>query len=285
MSESFAIVTPSFAPDFERCRLLVESVQRHVAAHVPHYVVVDRRDERLFSRLRSSRTHLVTKQDILPSWLHQVPFSKRWWLSLRGLPVRGWIVQQITKLSVPDICSAETCIFVDSDAFFVRSFDPKNSIKNGRLPMFRELLPETRRHNDEWHRVAARLLGLPTRDRYSTNYVTQLVTWRRENVLALHRYLEATLGRPWVECLIGQPVLSEYVLYGVFCEHILGDSSGHYFEARADTLNYWKTEKLGRRELEILRDRLLPEHVAIMVSTKSNTPVRDIRRVFGLEPA
>lgn len=285
MSGSFAIITPSFAPDFERCRLLAESVLRHAAGHVDHYIVVDRRDEKLFSSLRSSRTHLVLKQDVLPSWLYQLPLSTRWWLSLKGLPVRGWIIQQITKLSVAEICAADTFLFLDSDAFLVRSFDPRDSIKNGRQPMFREILPEAKAHNDEWHRVAAQLLGLPCQDRYLTNFVTQLVTWRRENVLALHRQIEDSTGRSWIESLTGFQALSEYVLYGVFCEHVLGERSGHYFEPRADTLNYWKTEELGERELQQLRGRLLPEHVAIMVSTKSNTPVSAIRRVFGLEIA
>jgi hypothetical protein len=285
MSGSFAIITPSFAPDFERCRLLAESVLRHAAEHVEHYIVVDRRDQPLFSRLSSARPRIVLKEDILPWWLHALPLSRRWWISLRGMPVRGWIVQQIVKLSAPEICGADTYLFLDSDAFLVRPYDPRRWIKDGRFPMFREVLAEERSHNDEWHRVAARLLGVPEHTSYLTNYVTQLVTWRRENVLKLHRHLEDRLSRYWVESLLKLYALSEYVLYGVYCEHVLGESSGHYFEATPDTLNYWKTKKLSDAELEVLRARLRPEHVAIMVSTKSNTPVEAIRRVFGIEPA
>jgi len=285
MNGSFAIITPSFAPDFERCRLLAESVLRHAAEHVEHYIVVDRRDEALFSTLLSARTHIVLKEDVLPWWLHALPLSRKWWISLKGMPVRGWIVQQIVKLSAPEICGADTYLFLDSDAFLVRGYDPREAVKDGRYPMFRELLLQERAHNDEWHRVAARLLGLPQHDRYRTNFVTQLVTWRRENVLKLQRHIEDRLGLSWIESLLKLYVLSEYVLYGVYCEHVLGESSGHYFEATPDTLNYWKTKKLGEAELEALRASLRPEHVAIMVSTKSNTPVSAIRRVFGLEPA
>jgi hypothetical protein len=285
MSGAFAIITPSFAPDFERCQLLAESVLRHAAPHVEHCIVVDRNDERLFSRLRSPRTRIVCKEDVLPRWLRRLPVQSKWWLNLKGLPVRGWIIQQITKLSAPEISDADTFLFLDSDAFLVRAYDPRDSIKDGRQPMFREILPEQRAHNDEWHRVAAELLGLPQEEHYLTNYVTQLVTWRRENVLRLRRQIEDGTGRSWIESLLGFHALSEYVIYGVFCEHILGESSGHYLESRPDTLNYWKTEKLGEKELERLRESLRPEHIAIMVSTKSNTPVTAIRRVFGLSPA
>jgi hypothetical protein len=285
MSGSFAIITPSFEPDFERCQLLAESVLRHAAAHVQHYIIVDRRDERLFSSLRSARTHIVRKEDVLPWWLRRLPLSSRWWLNLKGLPVRGWIIQQLTKLSVPEICGADTFLFLDSDAFLVRAYDPRDAAKDGVYPMFRELLPRETPYNDEWHRAAAKLLGLPVQEHYSTNYVTQLVTWRRDNVLKLQRHIEDRTSRPWVESLLGFHALSEYVLYGVFCEHVLGASSGHYFESRPDTLNYWKPARLGEAELESLRRSLLPEHVAIMVSTKSNTSVTAIRRVFGLESA
>ena len=285
MDGSFAIITPSFAPDFERCQLLAESVLRHAAPHVEHCIVVDRRDERLFSSLRSPRTRIVCKEEILPWWLRRLPLQSRWWLSLKGAPVRGWIIQQITKLSAPDICGADTYLFLDSDAFLVRPYDPQKSVRDGRYPMFREILPRQTQHNDEWHRVAAELLGLPLENHYLTNFVTQLVTWRRENVLRLQRHIEDRTGRSWVESLLGFHALSEYVLYGVFCERILGESSGHYFAARPDTLNYWKTKQLGETELESLRESLKPEHVAIMVSTKSNTPVGAIRRVFGLNPA
>src|ERR1700677_4667311 len=99
---SFAIVTPSYYRDFPHCRLLVESVGAHVPRDIPHFIVVDRRDEALFSGLRSPRTHLVLKEDVLPGWLRQIPFARRWWLSAKSLPVRGWIVQQLVKLSVSE---------------------------------------------------------------------------------------------------------------------------------------------------------------------------------------
>ncbi len=59
----YAIITPSHAPDFERCRVLVESTRLH-APDLDHYLVVERRDQRLFTDLRGPRTHVVVKEDV-----------------------------------------------------------------------------------------------------------------------------------------------------------------------------------------------------------------------------
>jgi hypothetical protein len=283
MHPSIALITPSFAPDLERCRLLAESVERHVAAHVEHYIVVDRRDERAFRPLAARRTHVVVKQDFLPGWLVQLPVSRRWWVQAdaRRL-VRGWVVQQVTKLSASRIAPADVFVFVDSDTFFIRPYDPADTLRDGLVPMFRELLPKSDAFNDDWHRVAARLLGLPEQACYLTNYVTQLVTWRRDNLLALHKRIEDITGCSWPHAIGACRTVSEYALYGVFCESVLGAASGHYFDERIDMLHYWKTDALGETQLRELKDALLPQHVGMMISAKSHTPVPLIRRVFGL---
>src|SRR6202043_589722 len=100
-SHSYALVTPSFNLDAERCRLLVESVDRWVAPGVRHYLVVDRRDLTLFNSMRTARTEVLVVEDITPRWLIRVPAIRRFWLSLRSPPVRNWIMQQVIKLSIP----------------------------------------------------------------------------------------------------------------------------------------------------------------------------------------
>lgn len=99
MSRPFAIVTPSYAPDYEPCRLLAETVTRCVTPAFEHYIVVDRRDLKLFAGLSSPRTHIVAKQEVLPWFLHQAPWTANWWINVKGLPVRGWVLQQVIKLS------------------------------------------------------------------------------------------------------------------------------------------------------------------------------------------
>lgn len=277
---TYALVTPSHAPDFERCRVLVESVRRHAAAF-DHHLVVDRCDLRLFAPLAGPRTHVLTTEDVIPSWLHRVPFFPKWWLNLTGRPTRGWIVQQIVKLSVDAFTRADVLLFCDSDCFFIRPFDPHAAERDGRVPLFVETLPRHVDFNAVWLARAAEVCGLPLEPGCRRNYVSNAVTWRRANVLALHRRIEEVTGRPWAEALCALPTLSEYTLYGVFCERVLGAASGQYADSHINILPYWDPTPLDEPALAALRARLRPEHVGVMVSSKSGTPIAAIQRAFA----
>ena len=278
---SYAIVTPSWAPDFERCRLLAESVRRHLPEGVHHYILIDRCDKSLFACLEGSRTHLILKQDVLPKWLIHVPRRRKWWISLKGLPVRGWIIQQLAKLSVNKAVVADVYIFVDSDAFFMRDYDPASTIVDGKLPLFRQQKEEVRvAWNIRWHQVAARLLGLEPRDSYDTSYVGHAMYWKRENLEKLQARIQEVTGKPWISAVARQLYLSEYVLYGVFVEHILGDSSGQYFRSSEESLNYWSESPIDEAGLRELKSNIAPNVSLVMVSAKAPVSVEAIRRVF-----
>jgi hypothetical protein len=278
---SAAIITPSFRLDLDRCRLLSESVQRWVPAAVHHYIVVDRRDRDLFASLKSSRTSLVCVEDVIPWWILRIPKVRRFWLSLKTLPIRNWMLQQIVKLSASRIASEDELVFVDSDVFFVRPFDPREAVRDARIPLFREYGPQLQlASNQRWHETAARLIGLEPQQSYLTSYVGNMITWSGRNLRRLHDRIEQTTGRSWIEALSRLPVLSEYVLYGMFCECVLGDASGHYFESTINSLCYWNNQPLGTQELQELKSKLAPEHVAVMISAKAKVPMESIRSVF-----
>jgi len=199
---SCAIITPSFRTDFEQCRLLTETVRAHVAPHVKHYLTVDRRDGRLFAELGGPRTEILYVEDVVPSWIRRPPFARRWWLSLKTLPIRNWMLQQIVKLSIAKVVPTDVLIFVDSDVFFVRPYDPRSLVRDGQLPLFREYGEALRTEfNVRWHRVGARLFGLEPKDDYLTSYVGNIITWRARNVSLLHEHIEKVTGRSWIESL------------------------------------------------------------------------------------
>ena len=69
LTPSAAVVTASYAPDFERCRLLCETMDRHVTGVARHYILVEHRDVALFRQLEGSRRTVVDERDLLPRWL------------------------------------------------------------------------------------------------------------------------------------------------------------------------------------------------------------------------
>ena len=67
-----AVVTASYADDFERCRLLCDSMDALVENATDHFILVDKDDFQLFSQLDGARRHVVNELDILPRWLHSM---------------------------------------------------------------------------------------------------------------------------------------------------------------------------------------------------------------------
>jgi hypothetical protein len=280
-SHSYALITPSFRLDFDRCKLLVESAERWVAPHVHHFLVIDRRDVPMFRPLGSSRTSILVVEDIIPPWLFRLPGTRRFWFSFRTLPVRNWILQQIVKLSIPSAVDKYVLLCTDSDVFFVAPYDPHELERGGKVPLFVETGQRGLiKSNDEWHRVAASLLGLEPEPSYDTNYIGNVIPWRRDTGLALQRRIAEVAGKPWQLALTQKLVFAEYILYGMFSHRFPEHSDGQWDDGTLRTLTYWGTTPLDIAGLEQLKAQRLPHHHSVMVSAKSRTSVADIRKVF-----
>jgi hypothetical protein len=279
----FALITPSFRGDFERCALLVESVSRHVPGSVPHYLVVDRRDVAMFRALDSRSTRLLVVEDVIPWWIMRIPTVRRFWWSWRSWPIKNWILQQIVKLSVPRVVSEQTLFYVDSDVFFVRKFDPESLLRDGKAPLFcepirRGLIP----YNDRWHAVASGLLGIPVEASYETNFIGNIICWRRSTAMALTEHVARVANRHWIPAFASAWRLSEYVLYGLYVTRVSKEAAAQQYSDPVDrTLCYWDTKPMNEDDLQRFRDRLEAPKLAAMISAKSQTGVRAIRKVFG----
>jgi hypothetical protein len=281
---SYALVTPSYWMDVERCRLLVESVERWVVPGVRHYLIIARRDLPLFKPMLTARSELVVVEEIIPTWLFRVPGLRRFWLSLRTRPVKNWVLQQIVKLSVPAVVPEDVLLYADSDMFFIAPFDPQSLERNGTVPLFLEtgqrgLIPS----NDKWQAVASRLLDLPAERDCDTNYVGQLIWWRRQNALAAVNRVQQVSGKQWQRAIAPLSAFSEYILYGLYSDRILAEKSGHWHDETVRTLSYWGTRPLTVPDLERLKAQRTPDHHSAMISSKSRTPLENIRQVFCLD--
>jgi len=277
-----AFITPSYFKDFERCRLLVDSFDRYVPRQYHHYVLVPRRDEKLFQPLNSQRTHVVLQEDVLPFWLRQVKAAPRFWVSLRSLPVRGWIIQQLVKLNACAAIDADAFACIDSGCFFVQPFDPLSvHFKDGKLLLFREQGPQF--ETDivrQWHAVSEKLLGTPHVEQPNRSYVSLVVYFWRHVLRAMQNHIEAMHGVDWRVPICRQRTFSEYVLHGAFCEDLLRDSANMYVDDRLFAHCHWGTVPLGAEGLRKMKAEMPPERVLVMINEKSGTPLQLIREVF-----
>ena len=263
--EQLEIITCSYRPDLARCQRLCQSVERYVPAHITHTLIVPARDVEHFKHLENSRRRVLPVQAVVPGHYRQLPLGDKFWVDHRGWPVRGWVMQQLVKLSVSRATHAELLLFADSDLQFIQPFDPRRVYRDGRLRLHRVpgAMNEGRHH--QWHRRAGILLGEKP-DYFGSDYVGQLITWRRSHLVALQSHIEAQLGRPWHTAVARSMDISEYTLYGAFVEHVMGEAShGHYYQAEELCHCCWFDH-----EAEALRDgraALAPGAMALLVQS------------------
>lgn len=268
---AFSLITPSYAPDFERCRLLCESVDRF-ARGATHYVVVDRRDERQFAPLRSHSREVMSVESILPPWIFRVPGAKRWWMSLRTRPLRNWVLQQLVKLSMSDVVQTDVMVYVDSDVTFVRPFGIERFMQGDRLRLNRVDFQSPQ--HAEWLCVAADLLGTDPAAVPAVNYVASLVPWRRRNLQRLHEHLAGRSGRQWIEAVAARKTFSEYMIYGLFVEQVMGfDEAGHVPMDSPVLHLSWGHDLTQPAGVDRYLDELGPKHIGLMIHSKDAIPL------------
>ncbi len=210
-------------------------------------------------------------EDVLPRWILRVPGARRWWLSLKSAPIRNWFLQQLVKLSIPNHVSQELLVFADSDVTLIRPFDPAAYLRDGKTRLLSVPGANDTNHT-RWHQTAGKLLGLEPKDYYGASYIGNLVPWRRDNVLRLHQHIESVSGKPWLETICRHWHLSEYILYGVFAEQVLRETSGHYPDSTLNCLGHWDQDPLSESQVRDFLSGIKDHHVAIMISSKAQFP-------------
>lgn len=273
---SFAVLTPSYGPDFRLCCELNRSVLEWSAPEVEHHVVVPRRDRELFAPLAGARTHVWTIDQLVPRAMLAIPWANAW-VNLRRpyLPVRGWVMQQVVKLAATAELGVDVLLLVDSDITFVRPFGPETFRQGGPLRFYRAgdaVSAEMSRHVI-WHDVARRLLGLPTAGPPPLpDYVGPVIAWDRDVVLALKGRIERVMGRPWLDAVASQLHFSELILYGVFVDQVLGAAADVRATRSMVCHNYWGPGPLAPEAVPEFAGSLSPTDIAVMISAKSHTP-------------
>lgn len=265
------IVTPSYRPDLALCELLAEGVQRFASSDYQHVVIVPRADLALFQeRVGRFGASVMAEEELLPSWLVRVPFARKWQLTPGGWPVRGWIRQQVIKIAFACLSTAEAVVFADSDTCLVRRIDSELVLREGgRVKLFADPADGDFPTHHPWYRGASRLLGLPVEQYSGYGFIGNLIPWVPDVARSMVRRLEEVSGQSWRWTLLHERTLSEYVVYGLFAQKVLGFDAAHLVpEAHKPVLEYW-LERLSDEELLRFVDTLDPQHVAIHIQSKT----------------
>ena len=275
-SPRFTLVTPTYLPDLMRCELLVDSVQR-CCPEIKHHLIVDSRDLSHFGHL-ADRTTIITSEDLLPWWVRRLAGRRSVWLSLRSRPTRGWIIQQVLKISAASQIDADVSIFCDSDVAFIRPFSGSRMLEGDSVALL-----DVDFVNDEvrrWTDVAAGLLGLNT-ELLPRGHVGNLICWRRENVRAMTERIVPANGADWRAAIMRLPTFSEYILYGVHTRAVLGyEHAGHHPSIVPLVKPSWGVDLRDQTAFTEFFATFDPTTVAVMIHSKDDIdPIHYRRRL------
>ncbi|HET6532838.1 MAG TPA: DUF6492 family protein [Actinoplanes sp.] len=281
---TLSVITPSFGPDFDLCAALHASVLAHSPQSVRHHIIVPQRDLALFRRLAGPRAQIHVETDFLPRSFRSLPLLNVS-VNLRRPfpPLRGWILQQIIKLAAAARSDADVVVVVDSDIEFIRPFTADTFRRDGAVSFYRRpgAVDERLPRHLTWHRRGRSLLGLPPGTPPFPDYISSLMAWDPVIVRALLDRVEATTGRRWADAIGAELHFSEWTLYGLFVDEILGPPPGSRTTDDALCHTYWDEIPLDHRSLAKFLAETGPDDIAVMISAKSRTPIGVRREGFA----
>jgi len=285
---STAFVTATYAADFERCRLLCETMDGLVTGHAAHYLLVEAGDVPLFRQLQSARRSVVDERELLPAWLHSLRdplslFRRRIWLSTRTAPLRGWHVQQLRRIAIAEKVAESVLVYTDSDVAFVKPFDVGSFVRQGNVRLFRRDNALAGRNGTDhavWSRNAGEALGITEPAQSPHDYIATLIAWRASAVIAMCRRIEAVHRQHWVEAVASVRKFSECMLYGRFVDEVL-EGDGHFTASEEFCRVHWQGKPMDDAEFAGFIATMAPEQVAIGMQSFIGTDLDRIRRLLG----
>lgn len=283
-----AIVTASYAPDFDRCALLCDSIDRHVTGFEAHYILVASRDVCLFRQLEGARRKVIDERDVLPGWLRVFPDPFRFgrrpvWLSMHTMPLHGWQVQQLRQIALADHIDEQAIMHCDSDTAFVRAYDLGSAWSGDRLRLYRKEngLAEAEDDHEQWVQAAGRVFGLPREALNGHDYVSTHIHWRADVTRAMCRHVERVTGRHWLAAIGRTRKFSECMFYGHFVDDVCG-GDGHYHDGQPLCRIHWFAPPPDTVELADWIASTPEEQIAVGIQSYIPIDTGAFRKALGL---
>lgn len=298
--KTMAILTPSYLPDIEGFRRLHESVLRFTDNRTVHHAIVPRRDLAAFKAIGSPRLRVWSEADFLPPGFYAtdalaalrrrvpvLPSSLNCSaLNLRRPwpPVRGWILQQLLKLSAASKLAADALVIIDSDVVLVRQMPTDAYFRNGVVRTYEKpdaVTAGLQRHV-QWTKTAHCLLGLPWVERASfPDYVGGIVSWDPRVVADCLARVETVAGKDWASAVTQNLHFSEFILYGTYLRHFGTAAQKSFCEPTTRCHSYWSPEPLTEAEASSFVGARNEADFAVHIQSNSRTDQQLITRVLS----
>ena len=283
--DAVALITPSYRGDLERCRLLFETVDRHLTGRGPHYVIVHDEDVPLFAPHAAPGRIILPSSRFLPWTVRHFPLrwrGRHYWVHPYGKPLSGWHVQQIVKIAAAASLPQTRYWILDSDLVFFRDFDLSRFAAAAPVPILAHpngITAELPRHV-AWIAAAHRLLGLPAPTFPALDCINHLILWDQATLSAALARIEATSGRGWTETLCRERDFSEYLIYGSFVTATQEAPCRHDLTTDDPCRTHWGSERLDAAGVLDLMREAGPKEIALCIQSFGETLLSEVRRAL-----
>lgn len=252
---------------------MVQTARLALRGSVTHYLIVDAQDLDVFKSLESMETQIRVVEDLLPTWISPSGGDERTWVSDRTGVFGGWVLQQLVKLSAFHAFDEDVALYLDSDNLFLRPADLASTFIRDDLLALRRTMGHPVPH-EKWLDQAAVVLGLEPSTILRANYVDNYVGWRRHVVDSLLLTVEERTGTEWQDAFLREGLQSEYTLYGVYVDNLLGLEAGkHYVDNRSHALASWGIELQTESDVTAFLERRRNEHLGVMIHSNDDVPI------------
>jgi hypothetical protein len=171
----------------------------------------------------------------------------------------------------------DVLLHVDSDAAFVRPLTRGHLVREGRVRLMRTAGEGDTPMHRPWHLAASSLLGLPQRAYHGADYIGNLTIWRRDLVRQLLDRIGQETGSEPFAALAAKKDVSEYILYGVYAEHVVGlEQAGHWATPAQLCATVWPGADPA--VLDARLEQMQIEDWQIAIGVQSTVPVSIERR-------
>ena len=158
----------------------------------------------------------------------------------------------------------------------IKSIDANTFEMNGKVPLHAKKAEPI---HQAWHRSAAKLLGLPPKDYFGADFIGHLVAWKRENVVLLQKHIESVMGTPWPLAIARLGNVAETIVYGVFCQEILREKSGHVY-MDGFTHSFFFANWQDGKSLDKFLDGLSDQSLAVLIQSTVPIELAERRRML-----
>lgn len=290
--KSIAILTNSYAPDFERFVRLHESVRAHADPDVMHYVIVPARDYARFRSIDSDRLQVWRERDVLPKYIKPTDWLAAFMRRLSFVPatfrcsavnlrhplppLRGWVLQQILKLAAVREMKTDAVLVIDSDVVLVRRLNREVFFRGDTVRLYDEpeAIGESMPRHTQWVEAAHELLGLPApTGKLLTDNIAGVVTWDPKIVKACLARVEEATGKDWATAFGAHLHISEFILYGVYVRNFGTEAQRAYMEPTTLCHSHWEPKAMQYGAVQRFIEEFGPQDIAVHVQSNSQTSI------------